>query len=441
MQRLVASAEFCGGMFAAIERAWSRLWFQSTVTTPLELTRIGIGAALLIHYTLASRYLFDFWSDAGWLPRSLIEKSVPDHWKQSVLFYIDAPWQLVAFHSLFLFCCAAFMLGWRTSWVKWIVLLGHISYDYRNPLLSYGVDKVLACLLFILCMAPIGRALSLDRVRAVRVCKYVDLDATLPPYASPWACACTRLMQVQMAILYFYSGASKFRGDEWWSGDALWNVFTGVEHSNRLAMGFLASHYWLVSIATYGAMLIEISYPFLIWQRSTRPYILSAAIFMHLQIGILMGMFYFAFVMIMGHLSFMRPRWLAKAGAAWKRAMGGMEMVYDGRCGFCVRSMAWLLAFDGLSQIENRDFRTRPSPLVSDAQMEKALYLVLPGGRTLPGFDAYRYVVLRVPGLLWLAPFFYMPILSSIFGRFIYTSIAANRGMLSSAHWGLRHRG
>ena len=63
------------------------------------------------------------------------------------------------------------MLGWRTSWVKWIVLIGQISYDHRNPMFFYGVDKILAGLLLILCLAPIGRALSLDRVRAVRAAK------------------------------------------------------------------------------------------------------------------------------------------------------------------------------------------------------------------------------------------------------------------------------
>ena len=117
--------------------------------------------------------------------------------------------------------------------------------------------------------------------------------------------------------------------------------------------------------------------------------------------AILMGLFYFSFVMIMGHMSFVRPEWLARLGAWWKRQMGDMEMIYDGRCGFCVRSMAWFLAFDGLGQIKVRDFRTRPSAVVSDAQLEKALYAVLPDGRALPGFEAYRYVVLRVPGLWW----------------------------------------
>jgi len=39
--------------------------------------------------------------------------------------------------------------------------------------------------------------------------------------------------------------------------------------------------------------------------------------------------------------------------------------------------------------------------------------------------------VLRVPGLWWLVPFFYVPVLSRLFGRPIYNWIAANRSWLS----------
>ena len=93
-------------------------------------------------------------------------------------FYFTAPWQWIAFHCLFLLCCAAFMLGWRTSLVKWIVLIGQISYDYRNITIVYGADSIIACLLFIMCLAPVGRTLSLDRVRAVRAAKRQNLDGT-----------------------------------------------------------------------------------------------------------------------------------------------------------------------------------------------------------------------------------------------------------------------
>ena len=162
-----------------------------------------------------------------------------------------------------------------------------------------------------------------------------------------------------------------------------WRHFTGSSTSRPTARFSSRSHF-----------------PFLIWQRRRGPFLLAAAIFLHLLFAFLMGLFYFSFVMIMGHMSFVRPiGWRVSALVEAHDRRHGNDL--RRQCGFCVRSMAWFLAFDGLAQIRVRDFRTEPSPVVSDAQMEKALYLVLPDGRALPGFEAYRYVVLRVPGLWW----------------------------------------
>jgi hypothetical protein len=359
-------------------------------TTPLEIARIGIGAALLFNYVPATPYLHFFWGDDGWMFRSLLFDGGADMWMQSVFFYFTAPWQWIAFHIIFLFCCLTFMLGWRTSWVKWVVLIGQISYAYRNLPLTYGVDQIVVALLVILCFAPIGHALSLDRVRAAHKTKHDDIEARLPAYAGPWAGACIRLMQIQMAVLFFCSSIEKIKSDQWWNGDALWYLFVNVDYFNRPIVDLFASHYWLVNIATYSTVLIEIAFPFLIWQRLTRPYLLAAAIFLHLQFALLLGLPYFSFVMIMGHMSFLRPEWLARLGVWWKGRMGDMEMIYDGRWGFCVRSMKWFTSFDGLGQIRMRDFRTNPSPIVSDAEVEMALYLVLPDGRVLPGAAGLR---------------------------------------------------
>jgi predicted DCC family thiol-disulfide oxidoreductase YuxK len=419
-------------MFASLGRAWEQLWFHSCSTTPLELCRIGIGALLLFYYGVATPYVLWIWGDAGWMPRETLSFYINDSpFAQSIFLYLTSSWQLLVFHALFLLCCLAFMVGWRTSWVKWVVLVGKISYDYRNPANIYGADSILCCVLFLLCLAPVGRALSLDRVRAVRAVKRDNLEATLPPYTSPWAGACTKLIQFQMAVLFFYSATKKLQYGEWWNGDAIWLVFILNDYYNSVLADLLAYHYWLSSAGTYGTILIEIAFPFLIWQRRTRPYLLSAAIFLHLMFMFLMKMFFFGPAMITGHMSFVRPEWLHRLGAWWKRKIGDMEMIYDGRCAFCVRSMAWLLAFDGLEQIKIRNFRTDPSPVVSDAQLEKALYTVLADGRALPGFEAYRHVVLRVPGLWWLVPFLYVPVLSRLFGRPIYDWVAANRSRLS----------
>ncbi len=71
MSALNISARAGRTAYLAAEQAWSRLWFQERPTTPLELVRIGIGAALLLHYVSASSYLLEFWGDAGLLPRAL----------------------------------------------------------------------------------------------------------------------------------------------------------------------------------------------------------------------------------------------------------------------------------------------------------------------------------------------------------------------------------
>jgi len=47
------------------------------------------------------------------------------------------------------------------------------------------------------------------------------------------------------------------------------------------------------------------------------------------------------------------------------------------------------------------------------------------------GFDAYRYTVLRVPGLWWAVPVFYLPIVSCFVGRRVYDWIANHRGHIS----------
>ena len=428
---LAALARIGRNTFAALADTWSQIWFQPYSTIPLEIVRIGVGTPVFLHYLMATPFLFMFWGNTDWMPLDVARTYNQGPWEQSLLFYFSEPWHWIAFHVVFLFCGAAFVLGWRTAWVKWIFLIGHISYDYRNITISYGVQSISACLLFIMCLAPVGRAVSLDRLRAVRAAKRVNLEATVPPYISPWACACTRLIQIQMVTLWFYSGIEKIRGDEWWNGDGVWLALSTYEFYNPIALDVVSHHYWLINIATYSTILLEIIYPFLIWQRRTRPYMLAGAIFLHLMFFVLLRLVYFSAVMISGHMSFLLPEWLARWREAWKRTMGEMEMVYDGRCAFCVRSMAWFLAFDGLGQIKLRNFRTHPSPVVSDAQVEKALYTVLPDGRALAGFEAYRYVVLRVPGMWWMVPFFYTPVLSRLLGRPIYNWIASNRSRLS----------
>ena len=405
---------------------WTKFWFQNATTLPLDIVRVGIGALMLISYgTLSFEDILILYGEDGYLSGAAARKLSEGRWYFSPLYFVRSPWQLLAYYTVFLMACVGVAAGWRTSWLKWIAMIGHLSLMNRNPVITYGVDYLIASVLFLLCIAPTGRALSLDRVREVRRAKQLNLESNPDAFRSEWGFACIRLVQIQMCVFVLFSGLSKLLGESWLVGEALWFAVANNEFA-FFPLSILAKNIWLVPFLTYYTIIVELHYPILIWG-SLRAWALSAAITLHIGIAVFLGLWFFSLTAISAHLIFLRPAWLKKLGAHWKSRAGGMEMIYDGDCGFCKRSMAWFLAFDGLRQISIRNYRTNPSPIVPSEKVDEALYVVTADGKALPGFDAYRYVVLRVPGHWWMAPLFYVPVFSRMLGRPIYRWVASNR--------------
>ena len=91
MPAATALANCARNLLAALAGAWERIWFQERSTVPLELARIGIGAALLENYGLATPHIFELWGEAGWMPQAVAAQYVDDPWVQSIFFYFTAP--------------------------------------------------------------------------------------------------------------------------------------------------------------------------------------------------------------------------------------------------------------------------------------------------------------------------------------------------------------
>jgi predicted DCC family thiol-disulfide oxidoreductase YuxK len=413
-------------------RLWDTVWFQNQSTTPLEIIRIGLGGLMLVTYGLIGlEDLVILYSDAGFFTKEVLLDYGGRPYYASVFYYLSTTWQLYFWHAVFVLSFAAFTLGWHTALAKWIVLIGHLSYMNGNPMATYGVDSILAANLFILCLAPVGKGFSMDRVRLQRRIKRAGpLEAGAATVRSPWGFACTRLIQIQMATLFFYSGLSKLEGSMWHEGSALWFAMLNNEIAS-FPPDFFARHFWVVQALTYATVVFELVYVITIWPKLTRGISLLGAIALHVGIVVFMGMPYFGLAMIVGHLSFLHHDWLHAFGQYWKRKAGSMQMLYDGKCGFCVRSMATFLAYDGLQQITAHDYRRTSLQDVTLAEASAAIYLIDESGRKYSGFDAYRHAVVRIPGLWWLVPLFYIPWLSAAVGRPLYRWIAANRQTVS----------
>ncbi len=111
-----------------------------------------------------------------------------------------------------------------------------------------------------------------------------------------------------------------------------------------------------------------------------------------------------------------------------------LEVVYDGLCVFCRRSLRVLGALDLRGRLVLHDANApvevlRRFPQLATADLDQAMYVVDPSGRTYRGFYAFRRIARALP-LLWpLVPLAYLPG-AGFAGERVYALIARNRSQL-----------
>lgn len=329
--------------FAA--QAVDRFFFQPSDPTTLGLMRIAAGILILyVHLVYcigltdyfgpnawARKELYDFMrkempnqmASSGWIDTGETYQGQPTLW--SIYFHVDDPKWLWVIHSSILIVMLLFTLGLWTRVTSALTWLGSLMYIQRlQGAMLFGMDTMTNLGLFYLMIAPCGAALSLDRWRQVRRAqrrlgaKYVPQ----PPEPMVSATFATRLVQINYCIIYFAAGTSKLMGASWWNATApnnfLFNYsfapFDVPAYVQFLDM--LAKHRWMWElfgvVGVLGTLFIELGFPFLVWNRYTRWFMVSGSILFHTMIALLMGLVTFSVMMLILVLSFVPPEVVRK---------------------------------------------------------------------------------------------------------------------------------
>jgi predicted DCC family thiol-disulfide oxidoreductase YuxK len=118
------------------------------------------------------------------------------------------------------------------------------------------------------------------------------------------------------------------------------------------------------------------------------------------------------------------------------------QLLYDGQCPLCLKSVAALKRLDWLGRLHVLDARdptnlpAREPPLNPDRLLQEMHVLTPDGTHVYHGFGAFRWLAWRLP-LLWLiAPFLSVPGIPTI-GQKAYLWIARNRFSLVPCHGGV----
>jgi hypothetical protein len=169
-------------------------------------------------------------------------------------------------------------------------------------------------------LGPSGRAWSIDAWRAP-----LRRSAQTPATTPIWP---IRLIQIQIAVLYFFTGLEKLHGSTWHDGSAL--AFALAHPSiSRFDIAPLASFApvaLVLATMTRLTLVWELSFPLLVCFRIGRWVALGIGVFIHLGIIVFMRIHWFGQIMIMSYLAFLPAEELGPRGLRlWRRGRAWLD--------------------------------------------------------------------------------------------------------------------
>lgn len=412
----------------AIFDAWNRFLFEPRSPLPIAVYRILLGLVLLGNHAILFPDIFEWFSDRGTLSFATARRLAGGG---GFSLFTFLPQTDAVVWTIFLISCLAVVtmtLGLFTRTSSVVVFLTLVSLHHRNPVILNGGDTFLRIATFFMMFSQAGAALSLDRL--IRIARGKDFGPPEPK--APWA---QRLIQFQLAFVYFYAFIWKTMGAMWLSGTAVYYT-SRIAEFWRFPVPYIFEHIWTIKLWTWATLFVELALGTLIWTRELRYWVLLAGVLLHLGIDYSMNIPLFAYIMIGAYVTFVESEDLQRAFNWFKgkfnRATHFEEPVpvlYDAKCSFCVRSLEVVRRLDILKRLRfypMHEAATREAfPDFNPARGEKEMLVRTESG-WLGGFFAFRYLARHLP-LLWpLRPFLYLgPIRST--GDRLYQRIAARR--------------
>lgn len=289
-------------LWAAALEGWDHFWFTSADPATLGLIRICAGAMLFWTHLVWSVDLTGWLGPHGRLTPAFNALHHNSFFGWSYLNWITDPTLLWIAHVIALIVLAMFTLGLFTRVTSLLTLLITISYAHRAAGTLFGLDQINGLLALYLAVGPCGAAFSLD---AWLWPKWAS-DGLGAGQGSVLANLAIRLIQVHMCVVYFFAGTGKLAGVTWWDGTAIWGSLASYEYQT-LDCTWLAAWPWAINFLTHLTVFWEVTYPFLVWPRWTRPIWVALSIPLHLGIAIALGMVEFGLIMIVGNMAFLSP--------------------------------------------------------------------------------------------------------------------------------------
>jgi hypothetical protein len=320
----------------AVLGQWNHFWFESDGVQQAQLFRFVFGLTLFLLYLARTPDLTLFYSDSGIMKMRFFPELLEMPFRYTVLDHFTGTSALWGFHITFLVSLLSMAVGFFPRISALLAFGLHLSFLRRNLGIVYGVDSLATYFLGYLCLVPYGlkrpflfsfrsqltQVFSFFRIqpKAARKSSGEKSDSRSWSYlrTTTVGSAAFRLAQIQVCIIYAYSGFHKLRGAEWWQGNAIWDVLANFQIA-RMDFSWASAFPSVLVAATYITILWEFYFPVLIWVGKCRRTILVLGVMIHLGIGFTMNIPFFGALMICTYTLFLTQDDFVTLGAFFSK--------------------------------------------------------------------------------------------------------------------------
>ena len=294
----------------SLSRAWNRFFFRKQSPIPIALFRIAYGL-LVVATVLSLRPDWLAWYGGhAWISLSTMQTVEPGTRLNLFTILPQSDGWIDAFFWFFLGATMMVTAGFLTRINCVIVFLCLTSIHQRNLFITHGGDTFLRLAGFFLMFAPAGAALSMDRLMRIWRRKKGEEDTLGRPRPQrPWA---QRMIQIQLALLYFAAFCSKVKSPAWLDGTALYYVYH-LESLHRFPVPAWFLHPAMLKLESWSAMAIEFSLALLIWVRDLRYILLALGMLFHLFLEYSLNVSLFEWDVLSAYILFVDPTDVSRA--------------------------------------------------------------------------------------------------------------------------------
>ncbi|MGV9557156.1 HTTM domain-containing protein [Streptomyces sp. NPDC003401] len=340
------------------------------------VVRIGFSLTWLLFLLRELPHRAELYGPDGPWSWELARRLIDDNGAFTALMWSDGRGWFETVYALSVLSSLLLLLGWRTRTMSVLFMVGVLSLQNRSVFVGDGGDNVLHLMSIYLVFLRCGRVWSLDarrerraaeaRARGERVTDRVgpvlwgvsgtvlvaataggrlDGDWTVPLILwAVWAALGVRwavgrlatsaeprvlldvitdvlhngallVIMAEACLIYATAGWYKIQGSRWQDGTAAYYPLHLDYFSPWPALGdLLSSSGTMVMLVTYGTVVVQVAFPFTLFNRRVKNVLLVAMIAEHTAIAVLLGLPFFSLAMIAADAVFLPTSFLRRLG-------------------------------------------------------------------------------------------------------------------------------